>query len=183
MLLDIVYQCKDPRIILEVLQVLSRDNFQSDQKCYKDRIIEETLVLIADSVFSLKQVCKAVVILSDFYPDKKHSHELTDKLWSGILDNSDQINDKTISYVVSTLPHFKASRDIVLRLVEDRIGNYWQRYKTPNILEMLKVLTEINCANVKILSAISHWWKVQVHTLTESEMLVYDILIRPISFV
>ena len=46
---------------------------------------EETLALITEGVFSLTQICEAVLILSKFYPnDKKRSLEMTDSLWTGV---------------------------------------------------------------------------------------------------
>ena len=53
---------------------------------YKERIYEETLFLVCDGLFSLVEVCEAVIILSKFYSnDKQKSLEMADKLWAGIV--------------------------------------------------------------------------------------------------
>lgn len=170
-LLDIVYRSRDPGVIIEGLKVVSRDTFPGDQASYKEKMVEETLVCISEGIFDLKQICEAVVILSNFYSDKKECHDLADKLWSGIYDKADEINAKTISSVFATLPHLKRSRDIVLTLAESRVGEFWQSYRIGNILEILKVLTDIRCSSPKVLQVISQWLKVHIHTLSESETL------------
>ena len=59
-------------------------------------------------VFFCRQICDAISILSTFYPDdKKQCHELVDKLWSGIMDKSREINVDTMAKVFNTLPHLK----------------------------------------------------------------------------
>ena len=183
MLLDIVYRCRDPRIILEGFQIVSRDTFPGDQTAYKERIAEETLVCIAEGIFNLKQVCEAVVILSDFHSDKKKSHDLADKLWSGILDRADEINAETISSVFVTLPHLKQSRDIVLKLVESRVSDFWQEYRIGNIIEILKVLKDLNLCSDKVLKVISQWITVNVHTLKETELLAIIFCFHKLEYI
>ena len=75
---------------------------------------EETLVLITGGVFSLAQICEAVLILSKFYPnDKKRSIEMTDSLWTGILSKDLELCDpKSVVAVFRTLPCLNQSRDL-----------------------------------------------------------------------
>ena len=75
---------------------------------------EETLVLITGGVFSLVQICEAVLILSKFYPnDKKRSIEMTDSLWTGILSKDLELCDpKSVVAVFRTLPCLNQSRDL-----------------------------------------------------------------------
>ena len=81
---------------------------------YKERMYEETLVLITGGVFSLAQICEAVLILSKFYPnDKKRSIEMTDSLWTGILSKDLELCDpKSVVAVFRTLPCLNQSRDL-----------------------------------------------------------------------
>lgn len=61
-----------------------------------------------EKCFDCRQICDAISILSTFYPDdKKRCHELVDKLWSGIMDKSQEINVDSIAKVFNTLPHLK----------------------------------------------------------------------------
>jgi hypothetical protein len=54
--------------------------------------------------------------LPTFYPDdKKRGHELVDKLWSGLMDKSEEINVDTIANVFNTLPYLKQVKLILKR--------------------------------------------------------------------
>ena len=122
MLLDIVYRSRDPQIILDGLKVVCQDDFAEDVDQiikYKERIYEETLDLITEGLFSLVQVCQAVIILSKFYSnDKNRSLEMADKLWAGIMDKAPrELNVKSIPIVFATLPHLSSSRDLVYKMV------------------------------------------------------------------
>jgi hypothetical protein len=129
MLLDIVYRSKDPRVILDGLRVVCQDTDFTDSVAsdislksiqpqstvkYKERMYEETLVLITGGVFSLTQICEAVLILSKFYPnDKKRSIEMTDSLWTGILSKDLELCDpKSVVAVFRILPCLSQSRDL-----------------------------------------------------------------------
>ena len=103
---------------------------------------EETLALITEGVFSLTQICEAVLILSKFYPnDKKRSLEMTDSLWTGILSKDLELNDpKSVVDVFRTLPCLSQSRDLVYKLASDKACDLWQEFTTKDILEILRVL-------------------------------------------
>lgn len=175
MLLDIVLRSRDPRIILEGLRVISQPNFPStaDQiNSYKEKLYEETMVLVTEGAFSLVQICDAISILSTFYPDdKKQCHELVDKLWSGIMDKSQEINVDSIAKVFNTLPHLKQSRDIILKLLESKVGDFWRHYSTRDILEMLRNMTAIQFGSERVLKVTSQWLSVHKSNLKEEEFL------------
>ena len=131
----------------------------------------------------LRQICEAVEILSDFYPDKKDCFRQTDKIWSGILDKVDHIDSNSLSMVCSTLPHLRSSRDVILKLVEEKIPEFWNEYSVKNILEILRVLTEIKHGNKKLLSVISQWLRVNIHVLAEAEVLAVIYCFHKLDFV
>ena len=70
-----------------------------------------------------------MVILSNFFPDRRRNQEAADKLWSAILDRSDEITPDTVASVFRILPLLKRSRDVVANLVRERVGEFWQSYK------------------------------------------------------
>lgn len=190
MLLDIVYRSRDPRIIMAGLQIVSQDSFPDDSqtRVYKERMYEETLVLVTEGLFSLVQICDTVSILSRFWPhDKKRCHEMSDKLWAGILDRSSkELNAETMASVFNVLPHLKSSRDIVFKLVERHVGDHWQLYKTRDIMEMLRVLTELNGAyynSRRILPVISQWLAVNVQNLSEQQLLAVVVCMNKLEYV
>ena len=67
MLLDIVYRCRDPDVILEGLRAVSKDTFPGEQSAaYKERMCEETFLCVSQGHFSLEQIreepAKSVVL-------------------------------------------------------------------------------------------------------------------------
>jgi len=95
---------------------------------------------------SLEQTCDAVVAFASVFPERRRCQEATDKLWTGIVERAGEINVDTIASVYRTLPHFRTSRDIVLGLVEQRVGADnidWRSYRPRAVLEILRALTEL----------------------------------------
>lgn len=181
MLLEIVYKCRDPSVILDGLEVLSQDALPENG--YKEWLYEQTLICMSEGIFSLVQLCKAANILATFYSDKKDNYELADKLWSGILDKSDEINAESISAVFSTLPNLKCSRDIVLKLVESKVDKFWQEYKIRDVLAILKAFTDVNLRSERVMQVLSQWLKVNIHTLNEDETLAVIYCFHKLEYV
>jgi len=173
-LLDIVCGSKDPSVILDGLSSVMRDQFPGDQAAYKQRLLEQLLLCVSDGVFSLQQICQAVNILSMFYDDKKKCLETADKLWFGIMNMSSQLdNAEDIVAVFSTLPHLNKSRNMLLKLLEERAVEHWQKLNTRDMIEIMRVLTEIKYERLSgvFLRMLSGWLYLNIHTVTDQQML------------
>jgi len=174
MLLEIVCNSRQPKVILDCLSTVMRDHFPADLAKYKDRLLEEMLVCVSEGVFSVQEVCRAINILSMFYEDRRKCMETADKLWFGIVDHADQLNTTdNIVAVFTTLPSLKKSRNVVLKLLEKKALEHWERYETGDVVEMLRVLVEIKFDSVhpSFLNMISQWLGLNLHKLKEGEML------------
>jgi len=192
MLLDIVYRSRDPRTILEGLKVVSQDDFsEKDSRIsqYKERIYEETLVLVCDGLFSLVEVCEAVIILSKFYSnDKQKSLEMADKLWAGIVGKAPkELDVVSVPIVFGTLPHLSTSRDVVFKLVSFKACDVWQMFSTKDILEIIRVMNVMGTlqsgyCQQTTLSMITQWLSVNFHKLSEQEMLAVVISMDRMEF-
>lgn len=194
MLLDIVYRSQDPRVILDGLRVVCQDEFSDrpeEVMKYKERMYEETLTLITKGVFSLSQVCEAVVILSRFYPhDKPRSLEMADRLWTGILEKTskEELSSKTVVSVFRTLPCLTQSRDMVYKIIANRACEMWTELSTTEILEILRAINIMGsvqcsyCQNIT-LSMISQWASVNVHKLSERELLALVVCFDRMDFI
>lgn len=173
-LLDIVCGSKDPVVILDGLSSVMRDQFPGDQAAYKERLLEQVLLCVSDGIFSLQQICQAVNILSLFYDDKKKCLETADKLWFGIMNLNSQLNNaEDIVAVFSTLPHLNKSRNIVLKLLEERAVEHWQMLNTGDMIEIMRVLTEIKYERLSgvFLRMLSGWLSLNIHTVSDQQML------------
>jgi len=179
-LLDIICRGKNPAAILEGLSAAMRDRHSEEQDTIKEKLLEELLVCVGDGLFSLQDICKAVHILSVFYPDLGRCREVADKLWFGILDQSQQISPDEIVSLFSTLPHLGRSRKMIMTVLESKAMDSWQLFKTGHIVEILRALQALQYDRVRpvFMKMISNWLVVNIHNITEREMLaiIYSFL-------
>ena len=117
-----------------------RDKNSDDQEVYKAKLLEELLVCVTDGLFSLQDICKAIHILSIFYPDNKRCKEVVDKLWFGIIDQSKAMTTEEIVSVFTTLPHLTKSRNMILKVLEKKSMDCWLKFKTRDVVEILRVV-------------------------------------------
>jgi len=172
-LLLIICSGKNPTAILGGLTAVMRDNNSDDQDMYKDKLLEELLVCVTDGLFPLQDICKAIQILSIFYPDNKKCREVADKLWFGIIDHSKDMTTKDIVAVFTTLPHLTKSRNMILRVLEEKAVECWQQFKTEDVVEILRVLQQLKYDRMSqgFMRMLSGWLAVNIHTVTEQDML------------
>merc|ERR1719435_773096 len=141
---------KDPAAILGGLTAVMRDKNSDDQEMYKAKLLEELLVCVTDGLFSLQDICKAIHILSIFYPENKRCRDVVDKLWFGLIDQSKDMTTEEIVSVFTTLPHLTKSRNMILR-----------------VLQQLKY----DSLSQGFLRMLSGWLVVNIHKVTEQDML------------
>ena len=123
-------------------------------------------------------------VLSDFYPEKKKCHEVCDQLWAGIMDKSEEINAGNIAALFSTLPHLRASREIVYKTLESKVGEFWQEYTTKDVLEILGVFAAMKMrTGEKVLRVLSQWLRVNVQTLSEGETLAVIYCLHNLEYI
>lgn len=79
----------------------------------------------------------AVHVLSDFYSEKKKCYEVCDQLWAGIMDKSEEINSGNIAALFSTLPHLRASREIVYKMLESKVGQFLTLFRPACVKSVL----------------------------------------------
>ena len=183
MLLDIVLRSRSAEVLISGLELCCqpldlKDPQQNKLLCdYKDKLFEEILVLITDGHFDLVQICQVISKLSNFSDKRRQCYDAADKLWYGLMNKAEkELNAETIMHVVNVLPHLGASRSLVGNMVRSKLTNFLPDYKVKDILELLKVLTDIHMHAGgsfarPALSTVSQWLKVNIHTLTEEQLL------------
>jgi hypothetical protein len=181
MLLEIVCNSRQPRVILDGLNTVMRDQFPANLATYKERLLEELMICVTEGVFSVLEVCRAINILSMFYEDRKRCLEMADKLWFGIVDQSKQINSsESIVAVFTALPSLNKSRRIVMKILEKKTLENWDKFETGDIIEILRVLVEIKYDRISpsFLGMVSEWLALNIHQVKEGELMaiVYSLL-------
>lgn len=56
-------------------------------------------------------------------------------------------------------------------MLESKVPEFWQKYQTRHVLEILRVFKDLRFPSTKILQIISQWLTVNIHTLSEEETL------------
>lgn len=173
-LVDIICRSRNPVVILDGLNSVGQDVCPGDRASYKERLFEELLDCVTEGLFSLPQICQAINILAGFYEHRKQSLEAADKLWFGIMDKGEQLSSgEDIASVFSTLPHLSKSRHIVLKMLEERAMEHWQKLRACDVIEIFRVLTELKYERVSpvFLRMLSGWVTLHIQILSEQEML------------
>jgi len=174
MLIEIVTTSKQPGVILDGLRSMMRDQFPPELATYKEVLVEELLVCVSEGIFSVEEVCQAVNILSGFYEDRKKCLEAADRLWFGIVDQyKDLDSPQNVVAVFGALPFLTKSRSIILKILEKKGVERWEEYQPADVIEILRVLTEIKYDSVdkNFLGMIAEWFALNIHKVTETEML------------
>ena len=100
------------------------------------------------------------------------------------MDKSEEINAGNIASLFSTLPHLRASREIVYKMLESKVGEFWQEYTTKDVLEILGVFASMNMrTGEKVLRVLSQWLKVNVQTLSEGETLAVIYCLHKLEYI
>jgi len=172
-LLEIICSGKNPSAMLGGLTAVMRDNNSDDQDNYKAKLLEELLVSVTDGLFPLQDICKAIHILSIFYPDNKKCKEVADKLWFGLIDNSKDMTTEEIVAVFTTLPHLTKSRNMILKVLEEKAVECWQQFKVKDVVEILRVLQQLKYDKMStgFMRMLSGWLVLNIHLVTEQDML------------
>ena len=89
-----------------------------------------------------------------------------------------------IAALFSTLPHLRASREIVYKTLESKVGEFWQEYTTKDVLEILGVFAAMKMrTGEKVLRVLSQWLRVNVQTLSEGETLAVIYCLHNLEYI
>uniref|UniRef100_A0A1B6D3C2 RAP domain-containing protein n=1 Tax=Clastoptera arizonana TaxID=38151 RepID=A0A1B6D3C2_9HEMI len=167
-LVEKIASSSDPTIVLYGLKIVSRDMLGTDSNIYKNKLCIEVLCRVTDSKFDIEQTCEAVKI---FFTLGKGSSNNTDKLWVGISQKSEEINENNLMEVFRCLPYFKKSRKLILNTAEKKLIEFWFQMSGNDVSEILSILREIKSFSPRILEVLSRWTDTNIHTVSEDNLL------------
>lgn len=163
-LVDMIASSDDAGIVLNGLKLVSRDLVGGSMESYKEKLCNEILCRATDGKFTIEQICEAVKVFSTL--DNKD----VDKLWVGIVEKSNDINNNNIMDVFKCLPYLKKSRKVILNILEKKLFLYWWKLSGRDVAEVLCILKEDAFSN-RILGVLSRWINTNIHTVNEEELL------------
>jgi len=164
---------KNPGSIIGGIAAVMRDNNSDDQILYKNQLLEELLVCVTEGLFPLQDISKTIHVLSYFYKDDTQFKQVSDKLWFGIMEKSKEMGTEDIVAIFTTLPLLTKSRNMILKVLEQKAVECWQQFKSRDVVEILRVLQQLKYDKLSqgFMRMLSGWLAVNIHTVSEQDML------------
>lgn len=168
-LVDKILSSSDTDALLSGYVIVNRDIIgKYIKQDIKDKFINEVLCRVTDGKFTIKQTCEAIKIFSDIAPKSK---ETTDKLWVGISEKVNNIDQLNYMEVVRSIPFLSQSRKLVLSVIEKKLLDFWHTLNGYNVAEILVILKQINSTSPRILGVLGQWVNKNLHTATEDDLI------------
>lgn len=169
-LINTITSGSESGIILDTLNIISREMFGEKSSLYRDKLCDEILIRVTDGKFDVVQVCEIVRMLASFM-DAKKSAENVDKLWVGLVDKEKEITEKNVMEVFRILPILKQSRKMVFSLLERKSHLVWWRLPGSAVAEILSILLEVKLFSPQIMVILSRWTNTNIHAVSEDDLL------------
>ncbi|KAK7084695.1 hypothetical protein SK128_021445 [Halocaridina rubra] len=166
-LVEVICCSSDPQLMISALRVMGRDTFQGDKLKYLETLCTNCIVLITEGKMTVSQVCEAT---KAFYNLGTIGSRYIEKVWVGITDKTDDVQEKEVYEIMSILPLVKGSRKYLYNYVEKRMGHIWFKLKSEDVIKILHILVQLHLSNSRILPMITKWTNLNIHALTEGNL-------------
>ncbi|XP_018023576.1 FAST kinase domain-containing protein 3, mitochondrial [Hyalella azteca] len=167
-LVDKICKGADTVLVLDTVKALRKDTSSCDKTAYIKRLCDKCLILVSEGKLTVSQIAALAQDLHLLKSDLAKSY--TDKLWTGLEENTEDLDENEVSELFSMLPFISQSRKHVYHLAERRALSIWYKFKPDHILQMICILVTCQCNCYRLLGAISRWMNVHIHTLTEGHL-------------
>uniref|UniRef100_A0A2H8TQL2 FAST kinase domain-containing protein 3 n=1 Tax=Melanaphis sacchari TaxID=742174 RepID=A0A2H8TQL2_9HEMI len=165
-LLEIIMKGDNNSAVVGILELISIDRARVlPFEIFKNKISEEILCRVTENKLNIDDLCRAIDAFSKLNEVKK-----ADQLWIGIMDKSDQINEKNVIQVFRILYLLKKSRKTIMKLLERSLKRFWHHLSTDDLIEMLYTLRLTKCNSIIIFKTISRWINTNIHTMSENNL-------------
>lgn len=165
-LLEIIIKGDDHSAIVGILELIPVDRVRVlPLELFKNKISEEIICRITESKLNIENVCRSIDAFS-----KLNEIKTADQLWIGIMDKSDQINEKNVIKVFRVLYLLKKSRKIIISMLERRFKYFWHNLVTDDLTEILYTMRLTKCNSYIILNTTSRWINTNIHTMSENNI-------------
>lgn len=165
-LCELICGSEDCNILLSGLQAVINVDSSINKNNYIQVILQELLLRVTDRKLKLLEVCELIEILK-----QAGTEQLSiDKLWSNIIDCSNEVNESNILRIYSILPCFKTSQRILLNFLYHRTTDNLTKLTGKQMAQILKIQCNINQKLRKLLTLISYWTNLNIHLLNEDEL-------------
>ncbi|XP_072940516.1 FAST kinase domain-containing protein 3, mitochondrial-like [Epargyreus clarus] len=164
-LLRVVMKTEDTQTILNVMKTES-----SVMEPYKHRFCDELLIRVTDNKLSVDQLCEFALFLIKNNIDTKYCQTI-DKLWVGFVEREGDINEKNIVHVFTVLPGLKASKRMILALLEQKLSELWPKIGVTAMQDILAVFIHEKYFSLQSFAVLGRWLNTNIHNLDEDSLL------------
>lgn len=165
-LLEIIIKGDNNSAVVGILELIPIDRVRVlPSDIFKNKISEEILCRVTENKLDIDDLCRSIDTFS-----KLNKVKTADQLWIGIMDKSDQINEKNVIQVFRILHLLKKSRKTIMNLLERRLKHFWHHLCTDDLIEMLYTMRLTKCSSNIILRTTSRWINTNVHTMNENNI-------------
>lgn len=164
-LLRVVMKTEDTRTILNILNTIS-----SFMDPYKYKFHDELLMRVIDNKLSIEQLCEFTAFLIKNKNDGKYS-ETIDKLWVGFVSRENEIDETNILLVFEILHGLKASKRIILTLLEQKLCDLWSKINMSVMQDILSSFVQEKYLSVQSFGVVGSWLCANIHAVDEDSLL------------
>lgn len=178
-LLEIIIKGNNYSAIVGTLELIPIDRVQVlPRELFKNKISEEIICGITENKLNIDDLCRSIDTFS-----KLNNVKTADQFWVGIMDKSDQINEKNVIQVFRILHILKKSRKTIMNMLERRLKHFWHHLNTDDLIEMLYIMRLTKCNSNTILKTTSRWINTNIHTMTENNLISMIEELKNINYV
>ncbi|KAK4312669.1 hypothetical protein Pmani_015919 [Petrolisthes manimaculis] len=174
-LVEVVCSTHDPQLLVEGLRVMGRDNYHGDRLKYLETLCAECMLAVSEGKMSVCQVCDCA---RAFHNLGSTGAPYVEQVWSGISDRDNDIKERELCDIVSIMPIVKKSRKYLYHLVERKMTGLWYKLVAEDVVRILQVLVQLKLSSNRVLSMLSRWTNLNIHTLTEGNLrwIIYSFM-------
>lgn len=165
-LLEIIIKGEDHSSVIRTLELIPIDSVRVlPFDLFKNKISDEILLRVTESKLNIDNICQSIDTFS-----KLNEVKTADQLWIGLMDKSQQIDEKNVIQVFRILYLLKKSRKTIMNMLERRLQDFWHHLCTNDIIEILYTIRLTKCNSYTILNTISRWINTKTHTISENNL-------------
>lgn len=166
-LLEIIINNNDHSAVIGTLELIPIDKVRVlPYDLFKNKISEEILCRVTENKLNIYDLMRAIDTFS-----KLNEVKIADQLWIGIVDKSDQINEKNVVQVFRILHLLKKSRITIMNMLEQRLKHFWFHLSSNDLIEILYTMRLTKCNSNNVLKIISRWVNTNIHTMSENNLI------------
>lgn len=165
-LLEIIMKGDNNSAVVGTLELIPIDRVRVlPLDTFKNKISEDILCRVTENKLNIDNLCRSIDAFS-----KLNEIKTADQLWIGIMEKSDQINEKNVIQVFRILHLLKKSRKTIMNLLERRLKHFWHHLCINDLIEILYIIRLTKSSSNIILKTTSRWINTNIHTMSENNL-------------